>query len=232
MKVSRTAVKALGLGLVMIVLAGDAAASAQTTVANPFGCRASVARLSVLSPLLNLEPIVANKPITPCVTDFHGVTGTVSSPAFSLGPVTATAVYAATHVDSPAPLKPGQGAYAVAGLANVNITLGTTTVHIDAVDTTATQTCVAGNTHPVTGATSRIVNLSVNGTAIAVPPNNAPFTLSLGALGSLTFNQIMIAGGPDHATARAVVLTTPLLSLVLAESYAQKAQNTQPCSLT
>jgi hypothetical protein len=72
----------------------------------------------------------------------------------------------------------------------------------------------------------------INGNPITVPAGNSPMVIDLGALGKIFINPQEIAGNPDHVLAQALVVVTPLINVVVAESYVQKAKNTFPCTGT
>jgi hypothetical protein len=102
-------------------------------------------------PFLNLEPLVANGPMTPCASDFKGVDisglGTVTGPPplpFTLGPVSAKAVTAVTTNDGPAPLPSGKGIRATSGVSNLNLQLAGIGITAELIDSSAALTCTVG----------------------------------------------------------------------------------------
>ena len=97
-----------------------------------------------------------------------------------------------------------------------SVTLGALTVSADVLDASAGYSCVDGR--PLATSASRVVGLTVNGQSVTVPPDDAPVTQDLGALGTLELNQTVPGNGT--VTRRALALTKPLGSVVVGEASA------------
>jgi len=188
-----------------------------------FSCRASAARV-VAKPLsTTIEPIIANAPDAPCVAGHAAILNPTA-----VGPITLNAAEATT-VQTPVnlavtPAANGDAARASATVTNPVAALGPLTVKADVLSATASYTCQNGSAVPA--GSSMVVNLSVNGNPITLPPNNAPFTLDLGPLGSLSVNQTISTG--NRITQRALSLTTPLADVVIGEATADVKAS--PCA--
>ena len=168
---------------------------------NDGACRASAARVTPPSGLPVVEPVRANAASTPCSSQSAAVAETKT-----IGPLTVDAVGAFTD-------RAGQ---ALASAAHATVVLGPLTVAVTAVEATATAPC---GTTP-TG-TSRVAGLTINGTAIVLPPGDQPVNIPLGPLGSISLNKETVENGV--LTRRAVEIVTPAASVVLAEAIAKAA---------
>ncbi len=196
-----------------------------------FSCRASAVRANLAAnvpPLL--EPTVANAPNAPCVADSAAILVPTT-----IGPVTVDAANADT-VQTPAdlaaaPAANGDNATATASVTNPAINLTGLTITATVLSARASYTCQNGQAVPA--GSSIVTNLIVNGMAIAIPANNAPFTLDLGPLGMLNLNQTIQE--PNRITQRALNLvvpsppTAPLVEVVIGEAIADFTGN--PCVL-
>lgn len=185
------------VGAACLLLTGTAAAATppdQTCQANPV-------RVSLLGTSL-LAPFTANPGVGPCKTDDATVVKTTS-----VGPVTVTGVASRT-VASPG------AAFASTFLAPVGIVLPGLVISTANIDSLVQTRCFFP-----TNAASRVVSLMINGKPITIPNNDAPMHISLGALGSIDLNQIVVTpeGG---GVARAVYIHTLLADVVLGESIA------------
>lgn len=168
-------------------------------------------------PLATVEPVRANAPGLPCSTQ----SAETVHPTTIINLVTADAIRAYTTLRTTAPA----GASSQAIISTPKIGLAGLNISIDAITSQATATCGAGGA--TYAGSSKVVNLRINGSLIAIPSGDQPFTLSLGALGSLKLNEQIRT--PDGITQRALHLKTPLVDLVLAESIAG-GQGDDPCS--
>ena len=217
-----------GLAVTTIAVAAAALPSvalAQRADGSTFSCRASALRVDVKSPLdlAAIEPIVANRENAPC----RPASAAILTPT-TVGPVTVDAAAART-TQTPAdlgsaPAAEGDNATSTAEVTNPVITLDGLVISATVLRATASYTCRAGQ--PVPMGSSVVTNLVVNGQAITLPANNAPFTLDLGpGLGSLSLNQTVQE--PNRITQRAFSLTTPIADVVFAEAIADFTGN--PC---
>lgn len=193
---------ALGLTLagILPVLAAPAAASADASLS----CRASAARITALGnpPSVNVEPVRANAPATPCASQ----SAETLKPT-KIGPLSADALEAYTA----APSKAGG---ALAGASQPSLTLGALKIGVQAIQASANVTCTNGD--PVLSGASRVVGLTINGTTINIPAGDKPFRLNLGLV-DVRLNEQTIANGT--LVQRAVHVTVPgVADAVLAEA--------------
>ncbi len=201
-----------------------AALAAPRADGSDFSCRASAVRVNLKQPApVLLEPIVANAPGAPCRAE----SAEILNPT-TIGPVTVDAANADT-VQTPAdlaaaPAANGDNATATVSVTNPRIELTGLAIAATVLSARASYTCQNGQ--PVPAGSSVVTNLTVNGQTIAIPADNAPFTLDLGPLGSLNLNQTVQE--PNRITQRALFLTTPLVDVVIAEAIADFTGN--PCA--
>jgi hypothetical protein len=175
------------VGLAALFSASPAAAattSAPTTT--PFSCRASSARVTLLSKL-TLEPLVANAPDKPCKSDQHGVSSVnvpqTSAPAVNIGP----AAVLTENVFSTTPGQP-RGATAVSDVQGVVIPTSSGQISIvGPVESSATYACTNGALTSSSGSTLDV--LSVAGKAIALPAPGASMTIQLGGGSYIAVNE-------------------------------------------
>ena len=184
----------------LAVLAAPAAAAETST------CRASAARAEVPSLKIDVEPVRANAPGTPCTSQSASTVAQTT-----IGPVTADAVGAFTS-------RTATVASALASVSNPKVDLGGLVVEAQAVDASATATCTNGASK-LTGA-SRVVGLTINGQSVQVPPGDAPVDIPLGPLGTVSLNQQTTDAARGTITRRAIAITTPLADVTLAEAVA------------
>lgn len=194
-------IRTVGWVSLALVAAVPANARAQDGNANS-GCRASAARVTTTQPALTVEPVRANANTSPCSSQ----SAAVLAPA-TVGPISASAVGAFTN------RAPDGGVGAIASAAKATVVLGSLTLAADEVEATA----AAGCDGSLTGS-SRVVNLTINGNLIALPPNNATVTIPLGPLGTIVLNEEVREA--TRITRRAVRATTPAGEIVLAEAIA------------
>lgn len=183
----------------------------EPTADGHFTCRASALR--VTSPLVNSEPIVANRENDPCMDDFDQLLNV------TIGD-TARADVASAQTDN----EPG-GATSSASTANASVNVGDTTVTADVLESQASVTCEAGQ--PVFAGSSRIVTLVINGQPVTIeaPPNTV---IDASPLVKVVINeQIQTA---DRLTVRAIRVTSEVLAteVVVAESIVDVHGN--PCA--
>ena len=199
----------LALGAAVMVLTVTLAAPAQAAPED-FSCRASAVRLT--SPLLNLEPIVANRAGDPCKSDAASL---VTLPVPGL--LTAS-VLTATTKSNP------DSSNAAASVAGVAITLGGTSIAATALQSGAAAGCLNGK--PALAGASYIARLRINGKDYTVGSN--PITIPVNPLVTVYINERTTTA--DTVTARALRVNSPLLKtdLVVAESVADVNRCEQP----
>jgi len=195
-----------------IVASALSVVPASAAPGDQFGCRASAARATTVSPPATSEPVRANAALSPCQTQ----SASVLEPT-TVGPATADVVGAFTKVEG--------AAGALGSAARAKVTLPGLTVEADEVQASAGVGCESGRVGKPAGA-SRVVGLKVNGTAVTVPPGDAPFTLPLGPAGTLMLNEEVVEGAT--LTRRAIHLKTPSADVVLAEAVVTTTGN--PCA--
>ncbi len=159
--------------------------------------------------------VPANSADQPCVPDSRSTL----SPTSVAGIVTANALSAST-------VTPELGVGAGASVTRPSISLPGLAISANVLSATATYGCQAGQ--PVPGGGSQVVGLTINGTAISVPAGPGPVTIPLGALGSLTLNQTVQTS--NSLTHRALALTTPVASVVIAEATVDLSGS--PCAIS
>ena len=191
-----------------LVLAGTLAAPiAAQAAADPWSCRASAARTAPPAPAPAVEPIRANAGLAPCSTQ----SSAVLEPG-PVGPATAGAVGAFTS-------RASDGASsALASAATPQVTLGPLTVSAEEVHATAAAACSGKS--PVLSGTSRVVGLVINGQPAVLPPDDAPFSIPLGPLGTVEGNQEIKDEKAGTLTRRALAVVTPSGEAVFAEAIA------------
>jgi Ca2+-binding RTX toxin-like protein len=172
----------LGAGICLLVFAGSATAAGTT----PFGCRASAARITLLSSL-TVEPTIANPNTTPCATDTAG-SATVSVPTTGSSIVNAGPVGAFTYsVYSPSG-STAPGATAVAAVQGVTIPTGGTGFIsvVGPVQASASYSCV--NDQLQSSGSSTLDLIDVNGQNQTVQPGQ-PETIQLGGGSYIAINE-------------------------------------------
>jgi Ca2+-binding RTX toxin-like protein len=198
--------KVAAASLVALTVVLGAAQTAGAQASDPWSCRASAARVALTTPVeLNVEPVRANALLNPCSTQ-----SAVTVATTTIGPITADAVGAFTVRGA------ASGGSSLASIAHPIVNLGALVVEANAVQAFATTGC--NGTTPVHSGGSKVVELIINGNAITIPADNAPFDLDLGPLGHLYLNQQVVEGG--NLIQRAVFITTPLGDVALAEAIA------------
>jgi hypothetical protein len=204
-----------GLALVLTVLACTGSASAAGT----FSCRASAARASVslLGITTTLEPFVANKPSSPCLSDSASLTN--PNPV-KVGGATLS-LPAAKTVSKPT----NPRASASSSVANLVLVAGTAVIKANVLSSHAEASCGPGGAFLTGG--SQVVGASLNGLPITIPPGDATVTIPL-----LTGKLVLNEKDTSHAgklIRRALHLVTPLglADVVIAESEADYAGT--PC---
>jgi hypothetical protein len=143
------------------------AASASADTANS-SCRASAARLNALG-LGPIEPVVsgANAP-SDCVTHGAGQDGLDANVPQLSQLLTAKTqnAYAITQAVKQNPATVADLPSAAAGVTNAQITLAGLNITADAIDSTASATCVNG--HPSFSGQSKVVDLKLNGNDVSL----------------------------------------------------------------
>ncbi len=173
-------------GLCALVLA--ATASAATTTTNPFGCRASLVRVKLLS-LPAVEPIVANKGTAPCATETQGL-NQASVPSVTDGLLLAGPAGVFTDSPTSAPTSTGPVAPGAAALATIDgVTLPTSSgaiVIVGPVQAMASYACVNGSVKAAASSTLDVITIA--GKSYTVPIGQSS-TISLGGGSYVTVNQ-------------------------------------------
>jgi hemolysin type calcium-binding protein len=213
----------LSAGICVLASAGTATAATTT----PFGCRASAARITLLSSLV-VEPTIANPSTTPCVTDTAGA-ATVSVPATSSSIVDAGPVGAFTYSVFSTTGATAPGATAVAAIQGVTIPTGGTGFIsvVGPVQSTASYSCVDGKLQSSGSSTLDLID--VNGQDQTVPAGQ-PDTIQLGGGSYIAVNeQIRTA---TSLTERVLdVHLAGLADIVLGESEVTQSSS-DPCAGT
>ena len=193
--------RAWGLGLplaaMLATLAFTGSASAATT---SLGCRASVARVSLLSGAPAVEPYVANPSDAPCAADSAGVgpggilnlggLGGVANGAVTVGPAQAQTNSVNDGTDL--------GASSLVSVDAVSIPTPAGAISIvGPAQATAAYEC-SGHALQAT-ASSTLKVIQIGGQSIALPANGAPGTVPLtGVLGgTITVNQNTVTATSD-----------------------------------
>jgi Ca2+-binding RTX toxin-like protein len=178
---------AVPLATALLALACAGTASAATN--NPFGCRASAARVTLLN-ALTVEPITANAKTAPCTSDNHGV-DSVSVPSQSqkildAGPAAAFTFSSTSQDTTTGAVAPGAAALASVRGVTIPTPQGAITI-VGPVEASAAYVCSNGKL--TSSASSTLDVLDVNGKAIALPAPGKPLTISLGGLGYIAVNE-------------------------------------------
>jgi len=186
-----------------------------------FSCRASAARIA-LTGAPTIEPFVANAAEKPCRSDHAGVLAPTTVGPLRVDAVTATTTQKPATLGA-APLVNGDHATSSTSLTNPTLGLAELSVHASLLSADASYTCEAGRALP--SSSGSVVGLTINGNAVTVPPG-VNQTVSLGPLGTLTLNQVIVGRGT--ITRRAISLSSPLGSVVLGEARVDVSGN--PCA--
>ena len=200
------------------VVAGPASAAP----ANPFGCRASVERMSSLSGAPSVEPYVANPNDLPCATDSAGV-NSASTNLGALGLLGNLSVGPAAAYTNSVNDATDLGATALASVSGGSIPTGPagTLSFGGPAQATASYTCVNGAVQASFGSTLDAVQLA--GQTISLP-GGVPDTIDLGGGSYIALNQ---------ATMNATSITEQLVHVHIAgaaDVVQGEAAITQPAS--
>jgi hypothetical protein len=198
-----------------------AAGSAGAATGDRFSCRASAARVILLgSPAL--EPILANDPNDPCVSETRSGTPPASGGAVAVGAAQAQTVGS-----------PLTGA-ASARVADVGVNLGATllplTIAVEGVNAQSSYFC-QGTTLAYSGA-SQVAGISINGLKINIPDPSAPLDIDLGDILVVHLNQTVVTKNGDltEVTKRAVFIESKLLATQIALGEARAGVAGNPCA--
>jgi Ca2+-binding RTX toxin-like protein len=166
-------------------------AASAATGASTFGCRASVNAVRPSLGLPAVEPYVANRPETPCVTDSTGAGQGTTGPTAEGSVATAGPGAAYTYSSSSAPQTTGGVAPGVTALASVDggtIDSGTNSVVLPGpAQAQATYRCANGQTVP--SASSNVSAVTINGKTTTPSSPGAQQTTQLGGGSYVTINQ-------------------------------------------
>jgi Ca2+-binding RTX toxin-like protein len=212
---------ALGAAIVGLLSIAGTAQAADT--GGQFVCRASAARVVTFGspPLATVEPVRANVNGTPRASDQNAETVKPTT----IGSMTADAVRAYTAYT------PGTGNASVSSdaiITSPRIVLGGLSIGIDAIEAHASATCTSATTPPTLASSSKVVNLTINGSTIAIPANSQQFTLDLSPLVKLVLNE-KVTSAAGGVTQRAVHIITLGNDIVVGEAIAGTASG-NPCA--
>ncbi|MFC9694449.1 Calx-beta domain-containing protein [Kribbella sp. NPDC056951] len=185
-----------------------------------FSCRAAAVNL------LGNEPVVANRPGTPCVDASQTVAGSTLGSGLLAVRLGGGRVRTDQTPDAlTAPPSANDTALAAADLATTRISTLGVTIELGAITSRATARCVpsGGGLVPSYGGSSTIASLRVNG--LPIPIGTGPVTIPL-VIGSLELNATTTT--PTSVTQRAVRLHTIFGDVTLGETRAGTQGN--PCA--
>jgi RTX calcium-binding nonapeptide repeat (4 copies) len=155
---------AMGLGTLLYASPAIAATANGTT---PFGCRASVSRVTANNSTL-LEPVVANQPTTPCATVSRGVTS-VDLTQNDSGDVTGGPAGAFTDSAFSPSGATAPGASALAQVSALVIPTSDGGVQVaKSAEATASYACINGTLTP--SATTTLNAITINGQTTSIAP--------------------------------------------------------------
>jgi hypothetical protein len=208
-------------GAAVIALFATAGSAQAAETGGQFVCRASAARVVTVGkpPVATVEPVRANADGTPCNSDQSAETVKPTT----IGPITADAVRAYTTYTTQT--NPSVSSDAI--VSTPRIALPGLSIGVDAVEAHASATCTSATTPPTLASSSKVVNLTINGSTIAIPPNNQQFTLDLSPVVKLVVNE-KVTSTAGVVTQRAVHITTPVADIVVGEAIAGTATG-NPC---
>jgi hypothetical protein len=198
----------LGVCVLAVAMLGlTDAASAHFGGGGSFSCRASGVR--VQSPIINLEPVVANGAQSPC-QDANKQLLSVPVP-----PLLAAGVVTARTTSNPGGVPGGK---AEASAATVNITLGSTVIAAQALASSAQSGCAIETGAPGFTGASNVVGLQVNGKPAITTSQS--MTIPAAPLVIVYVNRQIIAN--NTITQRALEVYSPALGIdiVVGESIA------------
>ena len=174
------------------LLTAAAFAGPASAASSPFGCRASVSRVSSLIASPTVEPYVANPDQTPCVTDSAGVssatTGLGSLAGLGVASVGPAEAYTESLNDPDA-----LGASAVSSISGASIPSGAagTLSVVGPAQATVSYECASGVVQATADSTLDAVRLG--GQTISLP-GGAPDTIQLGGGSYIALNQNITTG--------------------------------------
>jgi hypothetical protein len=177
-----------------------------------FTCRASALRASILAPVINIEPVVANNPGDPCVDDSRSLLTVNLRPTLFVDVLP-------TQTD----VEP-TSATADAAVAVVELNLPGLMLRAEVLTAHAEARCDAKTGAALLSGSSKILSLTINGTTypVAAAPNT---TINL-LLAKIVINEQVFE--PGKVTVRALHVTVPLLAdVVVSEAIADVHGN--PC---
>jgi Ca2+-binding RTX toxin-like protein len=180
----------IAVPIAMGLLALLCASSASAATSNPFGCRASSARVTLLnSAALTVEPITANPSTTPCATDNHGL-DSVSVPSsnklLDAGPAAAFTFSSTSQDATTGAVAPGAAALASIDGVTIPTSQGAITI-VGPVEASASYVCSNGTLTAASHSTLDL--LKVGNQEIALPSPGASMTIPLGNLGYIAVNE-------------------------------------------
>jgi hypothetical protein len=158
---------AVQLAALITATSASAATATSPSTTTPFGCRASVSRVTSNNSTL-LEPVVANQQTTPCATDSKGVTSvnlTQNDNGYvNGGPAGAFTDSAFSPTGATAP-----GASALAQVSAMVIPTSNGNIEVaKSAQATASYACINGTLTP--SATTTLNAITIDGSTTAIPP--------------------------------------------------------------
>jgi hypothetical protein len=183
---ARTCRWAVALGVTLCALATASSAAAATLTVTPFGCRASVTRVSLLNTTNPVEPYIANPRTTPCATDNQSV-GAAQVPSVNNSQIQAGPIGAFTFSSFSSSGASAPGAVAVAATDGVTIPTSSGLIVIAGpIQAQASYGCV--NNQTVATAASTLSVITVNGSRMTFTPGQ-PQTIPLGSGSYIDVNE-------------------------------------------
>jgi hypothetical protein len=214
------------IGAIGVLLFASASASAALTQ-TPFGCRASVARVTLLNNI-TVEPYVANPTQTPC-KDASDAAQQASVPTTTSGNIEAAqaGVFTDSAFDPTGATAPGATAVATEDGVTIPTVDGTIRV-VGPIQAVASYSCV--NDQLVTSLQSSIDVVYINNVATPVASNPSG-TIPLGGGGAyIAVNQKTIT--PTSATVDALHIYIPNIANIVVDEAVVSADSATPCAGT
>jgi hypothetical protein len=210
--------------LQMSVFAGTASAASTS----PFGCRASVARVNLLT-LPSIEPLVANKPLAPCVTDATGATRinvpSTGTPFLTVGAAGAFTASSTQQPTTAGPITPGAIAFNSVDGVVIPTSSGDIAI-VGPAEAIAGYTCTTGG-QLISNGYSTLDLIYLNGKAISLGEPNQQHVLTLGPI-TITVNEKIQTA--NSLTERILDVHIPnLADIIVGESHVTITQS-DPCA--
>jgi Ca2+-binding RTX toxin-like protein len=217
----------LALIAVVVGMLGCVSSASAAPKSTPFGCRASVIRVTLLNNLTT-EPYTANTNTTPCKTDSDGV-NTAYVPTTGGAAVTSGPAGAFTYNAFDPSFQTAPGAAAVASVKAVNIPTpqGLFTI-VGPVESDVSYACVSDKL--VGSAQSTLQVIGFQGKTMTLPSPGAPYSISLGGNNYIHVNEKTTTS--NSLTERVVhVHLEGIADIVVGEAMVTQSIN-DPCAGT